>query len=111
VIALAIPKIKSPANILFCANDERPIQPLEVSPPQILKAARRQFGVSDRTLDRAMAQIRLQRPGVSTLVRQRVARGVSEHVRMHLKRHFGLDPDALDHLLQAGHGEVALPAR
>ena len=52
-----------------------------------------------------MAEVRLQRPGVGALVRQRVARGVAQHVRMHFEWHLGLDPDALDHLLQAGYGE------
>ena len=36
-----------------------------------------------------MAQIRLQRPGVGALVRQRVARGMAQHVRMDLKGHLG----------------------
>ena len=50
-----------------------------------------------------MAEVGLQRPGVGALVRQRVARGMAQHVRMDLERQLGLDPDALDHLLQAGH--------
>ena len=56
-----------------------------------------------------MAEVRLQRPGVGALVRQRVARGMAQHVRMHLEGHLGLDPGALDHLLQAGHGEGRAP--
>ena len=56
-----------------------------------------------------MAQVRLQRPGVGALVRQRVARGMAQHVRMHLEGHLGLDPGPLDHLLQAGHGEGRAP--
>ena len=52
-----------------------------------------------------MAQIRLQRPGIGALVRQCVARGMAQHVRMNLEGHPGLNPGPLDHLLQAGHGE------
>ena len=52
-----------------------------------------------------MAEVRLQRAGVGALVRQRVARGMAQHVWMHLEGHLGLDPDPLDHLLQSGHGE------
>ena len=52
-----------------------------------------------------MAEVRLQCPGVGAPVRQRVAGGMAQHVRMHLERHLGRDPGALDQLLQAGHGE------
>ena len=52
-----------------------------------------------------MAQVCLKRPGVGAPVRQRIARGMAQHVRMDLEGHLGLDPGALDHLLQAGHGE------
>jgi hypothetical protein len=34
---------------------------------------------------------------------------MAQHVRVHFERHLGLDPDALDHLLQAGHGEGRSP--
>ena len=56
-----------------------------------------------------MAEVRLQRPRVGALVGQRVARGMAQHVRMDLEGHLGLDPGALDHLLQAGHGEGRAP--
>ena len=56
-----------------------------------------------------MAEIGLQGPGVGALVRQCVARGVAQHVRMHLERHPGLDPGPLDHLLQARHSERRPP--
>ena len=52
-----------------------------------------------------MAQVRLQCPSVGASVRQRVARGMAQHVRMHLEGHLSRDPGALDQLLQAGHGE------
>ena len=56
-----------------------------------------------------MAEVRLQRPGVGAFVRKCVARGMAQHVRMHLEGQLGLDPDPLDHLLQAGHGEGRSP--
>ena len=52
-----------------------------------------------------MAEVRLQCPSIGASVRQRVARGMAQHVRMHLEGHLGRDPGALDQLLQAGHGE------
>ena len=51
----------------------------------------------------------MKRAGVGALVRQCVARGVAQHVRMHLEGQLGLDPDPLDHLLQAEHGEGRPP--
>ena len=48
-----------------------------------------------------MAEVRLQCPGVGASVRQRVARGMTQHVRMHLEGHLGRDPGAFDQLLQA----------
>jgi len=52
-----------------------------------------------------MAQVRLQCPSVGAPVRQRVAGGMAQHVRMHLERHLGRDRGAFDQLLKAGHGE------
>ena len=56
-----------------------------------------------------MTEVRLQRPSVCSFVGQCVARGMAQHVRMHLERHPGLNPGTLDHLLQAGHGEGRSP--
>ena len=50
-----------------------------------------------------MAQVRLQCPSVGAPVRQRVARGMAQHVRMHLEGHLGRDAGAFDELLQARH--------
>lgn len=40
--------------------------------PEVLEAARRQLGVAHRRLDRAMAQVRLQRPGVGATVGEHI---------------------------------------
>ena len=48
-----------------------------------------------------MAEISLQGPSVGALVRQRVARAVTQHVRMHLEGKFGLDSGPLDQLGKA----------
>ena len=50
-----------------------------------------QLGVSDCRLDVSVAEIGLRRPGIGPLVGQREARGVPEHVWMHLERDLGLD--------------------
>jgi hypothetical protein len=36
-----------------------------------------------------MAQVRLQRPGVGALVRQRITRRMAQHVRVDLEGHLG----------------------
>ena len=52
-----------------------------------------------------MSQVALQRPCIGSLVRQNVAGGMSEHVRVDVKRHLGRDAGALDQLLQPRHRE------
>ena len=42
-------------------------------------------------------KIGLQRSGVMAVIRQLVATGMPEHVRMRLKGELGLDPSALNH--------------
>ena len=51
---------------------------------EILKAARRQLGVSHGVLDVTVAEVSLQRSRIVALVRQREATGVAEHVRVSL---------------------------
>ena len=75
------------------------------SSPQVLEPAWRQFGVSDRALDRSMAEIALKGPGIGTPVGQHESAGMAQHVRMHRKRHPGLDTGTLDELGPAGGGE------
>jgi hypothetical protein len=51
----------------------------------------------------------LKRPGVGAPVRQRIARGMAQHVRMHLEGHLGRDPGAdQDHGTVSGAVAVAL---
>jgi len=54
-----------------------------------------------------MAQVRLQCPGVGAPVRQRVSRGMAQHVRMHLERHLGRDPGVVPPGAFAGIGGEA----
>ena len=74
-------------------------------PPDVLEPARGEFGISDRGLDRAVAQVGLQGAGVGSFVRQRVAGRMSQHVRVDLERQTSLDPGPLDQLLQARDAE------
>src|SRR5215510_12821975 len=55
---------------------------IKASSPQVLEAAGRQFGVSDRALDRAMAQVRLKRLGVGSLRSPRPWPSIQESVRL-----------------------------
>ena len=52
-----------------------------------------------------MSQVALQSPCIGSLVRQNVAGGMSEHVRVDLKRYLGRDAGTLDQLLQPRHRE------
>ena len=54
--------------------------------PEILEPRRRKLGVAHRVLDVAVAEIGLQGARIVSLVRQRVAAGVPEHVRVGLER-------------------------
>ena len=48
-----------------------------------------------------MAEVGLDAPGILASVRQRVARGVAQHVGMRLERQSGLFAGALDHPIEA----------
>src|SRR6476646_10762447 len=75
------------------------------SSPQVLEPAWRQFGVSDRALDRSMAEIALKGPGIGAPIGQHESARMAQHVRMHRKRHPGLDSGTLDELGPARGGE------
>jgi hypothetical protein len=64
--------------------------------PEIFKPSRRQFRVSHRMLDVLVSEVILQRAGIVTGVRQRVATGMTEHVRVYLKGQAGFLPGTLD---------------
>ncbi len=55
------------------------------SPPEVFKPRRRQLGVPDRMLNRAVAKPVLNGPGVVPGVRQCVAAAVAQHVHMDRK--------------------------
>ena len=52
-----------------------------------------------------MAKVGLQGSCVGALVRQREARGVSQHMWVALEGHLGLDAGALNQLLKTGNRE------
>jgi hypothetical protein len=54
----------------------------ELRSPKVLEPCRRQFGVANRMLNVAVSEVSLQRPRVVTSVRERVAAGVLEHMRV-----------------------------
>ena len=49
-------------------------------PKQAFEARRRQFGITNRVLDRFMPEIGLDRAGIDALVRQLKSAGVPQHV-------------------------------
>ena len=77
----------------------------DLLPPEILEPRRGQFGVADGVLDVTVAQVGLQGARIVALVGQRVAAGVSEHVRMRLETQLGLRACTLDHAGEAGRGK------
>ena len=73
---------------------------------QPLEAGRRQLGVAHRVLDVLMPQIGLDRPRIGSLVRQFVARCMSQHVRVDLQIfHAGFGGHSLEHAAEARYGE------
>jgi len=68
-----------------------------MSAPEILKAGRAQFGISNCVLDVLVAQVRLQGAGVVSSVGQRVPASMPQHVRVYFERELGLDPSTFDH--------------
>jgi hypothetical protein len=59
-------------------------------PPNVLEPTGRQRGIARGRVDRAMAEVSLQRPGIDALVGQRIAAGVAQHVRVDLESDLGL---------------------
>ncbi len=80
-------------------------------PPEILVPCRRQFSVAHRVLDIAVAEVRLQSARIVALVRQRVAAGVPQHMRVSLEPEPSLDPCPLDHAGEASGSEWRSPLR
>ena len=73
--------------------------------PKILEPRRCQLGVAHRVLDIPVAEIGLQGPRVVPLVRQRIAAGMPQHVRVRLEAKLGLSPGPLDHAGEPGGAE------
>jgi hypothetical protein len=73
--------------------------------PEILEPRRRQLGIAYRMLNIAVPKVSLQRPRIVSLVSQRVAAGVAQHVRVCLEPKLGHDPRPLDHAGKAGRAE------
>ena len=65
--------------------------------PEILEPRRRQLGVADRVLNVLMTEVSLKRSGIVSLVGERVAAGVPEHVRVRLEAKLGPGARALNH--------------
>src|SRR5271170_3434390 len=70
-------------------------------PPEILEAIRRQFAVAHGVRDVAVAEVVLKAPRIHALVRQLVAAGVPQHVRMHDELELGCNAEPGDHLAEA----------
>jgi hypothetical protein len=68
-------------------------------PPEVLEPVRRQGQgrVDRRARDRSVAEPSLDRPCAVALVGERVAAGVTEHVRMRLELEAGAGGGTLDH--------------
>lgn len=73
--------------------------------PKFSEPARRQLSIADGVLDVLMSQVRLQRACVVTLIGERIAAGVSEHVRMDLESQLGRYACPLDHSRKARRSE------
>ena len=74
-------------------------------PPKVLEPRRRHLRIPHRVLDISVTKISLQRSGVVTTIRQRIAARMSKHVRMRLEAKLRLDPCSLNHPSKAGRGE------
>jgi hypothetical protein len=75
--------------------------------PKIFKSRRRQFGVAHGVLNVLVAQVRLEGPRIMPLIGQRIAAGVTQHVRMNLKVQLSLDARPFDHARKPGCREGA----
>ena len=74
---------------------------LPALPPEILEPIRGHFRVSDGMLDILVAKVMLQRASIVAIVGELIAAGVTQHVRMDAKRHFGGLTEALNEPMEA----------
>jgi hypothetical protein len=76
-------------------------------PPEVLEPVRRQGRADRGARDRPVAEPPLDRPGVMTLVGERIATSMAEHVRVRLQLKAGGAGRPLDHPGEAGGREWA----
>jgi hypothetical protein len=62
-------------------------------------------------LDIAVTQVSLKRSGIVSLIRERVATGVPQHVRVRLEPKSGFGARALDHAGETSRREWSAPLR
>ena len=75
----------------------------------MFKSRWRHFGVAHRVLDVAVPKVSLQRSGIVSLIGERIATGMPEHVRVRLEPKFGFGARALDHASEASRRERRAP--
>ena len=78
---------------------------MTITPPKILEPRRRQLSVAHGVLNVAVAEIGLQGARIVSSVRERVAAGVPERVRVSLERQLGDLASSLDHSGEPGSRE------
>ena len=85
--------------------------PYDVGVPIVLICYRFTFFKNARgsVLDVAVAKVSLQRSGIVSLIRERVAASVPQHVRVRLEPKFGFGARTLDHASEASRREWRAP--
>jgi hypothetical protein len=76
-----------------------------ISAPDVLEPSWRKLRVAHRALDRAVAEVGLQGPGIGSPIGQGIAGCVSEHVRVSFEWQLGLDACPLDQFGETRDGE------
>ena len=79
--------------------------------PDVFEPPRRQRSITRGRVDRAVAEIGLQRSGIDALIGQRVAAGMPEHMWVDLEADLGFVAGAGEQLGEAGRGERSTPLR
>src|SRR5450830_539789 len=79
--------------------------------PEVLEARGGQLSVADRVLNVSVAEIGLQGAGIVSLVRQRVAAGMAQHMWVRLKPELGLNARPLHHASEPRRAEGCRPLR
>jgi hypothetical protein len=77
-------------NVLLVARSKRSTS------PEVFEACRRQFGITHRVPNVAVAKVSLKRLGIVSLTCECVAAGVPQHVRVDLEAQLGCGTRPLD---------------